>query len=54
MKQFAIYLDVLLLVVECYGMLSVAGNALLDIPCMIFQRMCVVHVIQVCINVFLP
>ena len=28
-------------VVECYGGVSVGGGALLDRPCMVFQRMCV-------------
>ena len=29
-------------VVECYGVFSVCGGALLDRPCMVFQSMCVV------------
>ena len=28
-------------VVECYGCVSVGGGALLDRPCMVFQRVCV-------------
>ena len=28
-------------VVECYGSVCVGGRALLDRPCMVFQRMCV-------------
>ena len=28
-------------VVECYGGFSVGGGALLDTPCMVFERMCV-------------
>ena len=28
-------------VVECDGVVSVVGGALLDRPCMVFQRMCV-------------
>ena len=28
-------------VVECYGVFSVGGGALLDRPCMLFQIMCV-------------
>ena len=35
-KQFAICLGVVVMEV-----LSVCGGALLDIPCMVFQRMCV-------------
>ena len=38
-KQFAICLGVF--VVECDEVLSVVGGALLDRPCMVFQRRCV-------------
>ena len=34
-------------VVEFIDLLSVGGDALLDIPCMVFQRVCVVPVIPV-------
>ena len=27
-------------VVECYGVFGVCGGALLDSPCMVFQRVC--------------
>ena len=35
-------------IIEYYGVLSVGGGALLDKPCMVFQRMCVVPVIPAC------
>ena len=41
-KQFAICLGVfVILLLKVKGMFSVAGGALLDRPCMVFQRMCV-------------
>ena len=41
-KQFAICLGVFaILLLNVMDVLSVVGGALLDIPCMFFQRMCV-------------
>ena len=41
-KQFAICLGVFaVLLLNVMDLLSVAGGALLDRPCMVFQRMCV-------------
>ena len=41
-KQFAICLGVFaILLLNVMDLFSVAGVALLDIPCMVFQRMCV-------------
>ena len=41
-KQFAICLGVVvILLLNVMGLFSVGGGALLDIPCMVFQRMCV-------------
>ena len=41
-KQFAIYLGVVvILLLNVMEVFSVGGGALLDRPCMIFQRMCV-------------
>ena len=41
-KQFAICLGVFaILLLNVMDLLSVVGGALLDIPCMVFQRMCV-------------
>ena len=41
-KQFAICLDVfVILLLNVMELLSVVGGALLDRPCMVFQRMCV-------------
>ena len=41
-KQFAICLGVFAnLLLNGMDLFSVAGGALLDIPCMVFQRMCV-------------
>ena len=43
-KQFAICLGVfVILLLNVMELLSVVGGALLDIPCMVFQRMCVLH-----------
>ena len=40
-KQFAICLGVVaILLLNVMGFLSVVGGALLDRPCMVFQRMC--------------
>ena len=39
-KQFAMCLGVVLLL-NVMEVFSVGGGALLDIPCMVFQRMCV-------------
>ena len=44
-KQFAIFMGVvLILLLNIMEVLSVGGGALLDRPCMVFQRMCVLHV----------
>ena len=41
-KQFAIYLGVVvILLLNVMEVFSVGGGGLLDRPCMIFQRMCV-------------
>ena len=41
-KQFAICLGVFaILLLNVINLLSVAGGVLLDRPCMVFQRMCV-------------
>ena len=41
-KQFAMYLGVVaILLLNVMDMLSVCGGALLDKPCMVFQRLCV-------------
>ena len=40
-KQFAIYGRGCYSVVECYGVVWVGGTALLDRPCMVLQRVCV-------------
>ena len=41
-KQFEIFLDVVLvLLLNVMEVFTVGGGALLDIPCMFFQRMCV-------------
>ena len=44
-KQFAMCLSVvailLLNVMDVFSVCGVCGGALLDIPCMVFQRMCV-------------
>ena len=41
-KQFTICLDVFdILLLNVMDLFSVAGGALLDRPCMVFQRMCV-------------
>ena len=45
-KQFAMCLGVVaILLLNVMDVFSVCGGALLDIPCMVFQRVCVVHVI---------
>ena len=42
LKQFAICLDVVaIFLLNIMDVFSVGGGALLDIPCMVFQRMCV-------------
>ena len=42
-KQFAVCLGVVaVLLLNVMDVLSVGGGALLDRPCMVFQRMCVV------------
>ena len=40
-KQFAMCLGVVAILLCCYGLFSVCGGALLDKPCMVFQRVCV-------------
>ena len=41
-KQFALFLDVVvILLLNVMEVLSMGGGALLDKPCMVFQRMCV-------------
>ena len=41
-KQFAVCLDVVaILLLNVMDVFSVGGGALLDRPCMVFQRMCV-------------
>ena len=41
-KQFAIFLGVVvILLLNVMEVLNVGGGALLDRPCMVFQRMCV-------------
>ena len=41
-KQFAICMGVfVILLLNVMELLSVVGGALIDIPCMVFQRMCV-------------
>ena len=43
MKQFAMCLGVVaILLLNIMDVLSVGGGGLLDTPCMVFQRMCVV------------
>ena len=47
-KQFAICLGVFaILLLNVMDLLRLVGGALLDRPCMVFQRMCVVPVIPV-------
>ena len=42
-KQFAICFGLIaILLLNVMAVFSVGGGALLDIPCMVFQRMCVV------------
>ena len=54
-KQFTIYLGVVvILLLNVMDVFSVGGGALINRPCMVFQTMCVVPVIAVCIYVFLP
>ena len=49
-NQFAICLGaVVILLLNVMEVFSVGGGVLLDRPCMVFQRMCVVPVIPVCI-----
>ena len=49
-KHFAISLGVVVVfLLNVMEVFSVGGGALLDRPCMVFQRMCVVPVILVCI-----
>ena len=43
-KQFAIYLGVfVILLLNVMELLSVVGGALLDRPCMVFRKMCVLE-----------
>ena len=49
-KQFAIcFGGVTILLLNVMAVFSAGGGALLDRPCMVFHRMCVVTVILVCI-----
>ena len=44
LKQFAMCLDVVaILLLNVMEVFSVCGGALLDIPCVVFQRMCVLY-----------
>ena len=55
MKQFAYCLGVIvILLLNVMVLFSVVGGALWDIPCMVFQSVCVVPVIIVCVEVLLP
>ena len=54
-KQFAICLCVVaILLLNVMDVFSVCGGALLDRPCMVFQRVCVVPVIPMSVSVLLP
>ena len=45
-KQFVICMSVLvILLFNVMEVFSVGGNGLLDIPCMVFQRMCVLFIL---------
>ena len=46
-KPFAMCLGVVAILLNVMDVFSVCGGALLDRPCMVFQRMCVVPVIPV-------
>ena len=49
-KQFAICFGVVaILLLNVMELLCVVGGTLLDRPCMVFQRVCVVHLIPVCV-----
>ena len=55
LKSLAICLDVVVLfLVYVIELFSVVGGALLDRPCKIFQRVCVVPVIPVYVWMLLP
>ena len=46
-KQFAICLGIfVILLLNVMELLRVVGGALLDRPCMVFQRMCVVYLLS--------
>ena len=48
-KQFAIFLCVVaILLLYVMDVFSVGGGALLDRPCMVFQRMCVLCLLSQC------
>ena len=50
-KQFAICLGVVaILLLNVMGVFSAGGGALLDIPCIVFQRMCVLCLLSQCIS----
>ena len=40
-NQFAVCLGVVVILLNVMVVFTVGGGALLDIPCMVFQRMCV-------------
>ena len=48
-KQFAIFLGMVVIL-----LLTVGGSAMLDRPCMLPNRVCVVPVITVCIQMLIP
>ena len=49
-KQFAICLGVVvILLLDVMELFSMVGSSLLDRPCMVFQRVCVVPVIPMCV-----
>ena len=41
MKQFAMCLGVVVILLNVMDVFSVRGGGLLDIPCMVFERVCV-------------
>ena len=54
-KKIAISLGVVvILLLNVMQLFCVVGGALLDRPCMAFQRVCVVPVIPVCVLILLP
>ena len=51
MKLFTIFLGVVVLLLNVMEVLSVGGGALLDIPCLVFQRMCVLCLLSQCVSI---